>query len=130
MAASGLDGAIAEMMSKPIQLRGTGMRKTKSGRMLLPPRGESGIQSDRPQADDDGTTMVGMRRLRKPARRAEPPKELSELEKVREKMAKKMQARLREMEEQDVADSWDEPSEEGSSSSPAELARQSLIHYV
>ena len=37
-------------------------------------------------------------------------REMSELERVRERMARKMQARLRELEEQDVADSWeDEP---------------------
>ena len=36
---------------------------------------------------------------------------MSELEQVRDRMAKKMQARLREMEEQDVADSWADESE-------------------
>ena len=60
--------------------------------------------------------IPGVRALRKPPRRSEAPREMTELERVREKMAKRMQERLRAMEEQDVADSWEEP--EASAAAP------------
>ena len=52
--------------------------------------------------------IPGVAKLRKPRPRPEAPREMTELEKVRAQMAKKMQERLRQMEEQDVADSWDD----------------------
>jgi hypothetical protein len=83
-------------------LRPTGMR-SKSGRMI--------IDSDRSDGVDPKATLNMRANLRKhPRQREEPPREMTELEKIREKMANKMKERLRQMEEQDVADSWeDEP---------------------
>ena len=93
------------MRLKPVRLRATGMR-TPSGKAMLSNSERSGHAS---QSPDVQVGIPGMRVLRKPVRKPEPPREMSELERVRERMAKKMQERLRQMEEQDVADSWEEP---------------------
>ena len=93
-----------ELKAKPIRLRAAGT-KTKSGRFV------TGPNSDRPGDTGVNVGMPGVKTLRKPKARPEPTKEMSELEQVRDRMAKKMQARLREMEEQDVADSWADESE-------------------
>ena len=80
-------------------LRATGMR-SKSGRLVVDSDRKDGLAGN-PAAE------LNLRAgLRKPARKPEPEREMTELEKVREKMANKMKRRLQEIEQQDVEDSW------------------------
>ena len=134
----GADDLFAEMKAKPIKLRATGGR-TASGK----------FQPQAAGSERNGDVQVGLpgvRALRRPKPKPEPPKELSELEKVRMKMAKKMEQRLRQIEQQEVAESWDDPppqaqeqpaqEEEPQSGAtlftkpPVSLQREGSMHYV
>ena len=84
-----------EFKAKPIRLRAAGT-KTKSGRFASGP-----VSDNERGAENVSVGIPGVKGLRKTKPREEAPKELSELDLVREKMAKKMQRRLREMEEQE-----------------------------
>ena len=71
----GADDLFAEMKAKPIKLRATGGR-TASGK----------FQPQAAGSERNGDVQVGLpgvRALRRPKPKPEPPKELSELEKVR-----------------------------------------------
>jgi hypothetical protein len=96
-------------------LKPTGLR-SQSGRFVP---NSSQLKEWRSEPDSEYQTVGGhadpaqqdlnfRANLRKP--RPPPPKqeEMSELDKIREKIAQKMKARLAEMEQQDVADSWDD----------------------
>ena len=94
-------------------LKKTGMR-SQSGRMLPPSAADSERRAQPGNATNPAAELNFRAGLRKTKPRPPPPQELSELDKIREKIAQKMKARLAEMEEQDVAASWeDQPQQEG-----------------
>ena len=113
---------VAELKAKPIRLRAAGHR-TVSGRVTNVPHSD---RSGRANGGDAPVGLPGVRNLRKPKPRAEAPREKTEIELVRERMAKKMQSRLQELEAQDVEDSWDEqPDEVSAEAAPTPQAAES-----
>ena len=65
--------------------------------------------------------------LRKPQHSPQAVREMTELEKVREKMANKMKERLRQLEQKEVDDSWDD-GEASSEPAPAQLQEGAPIY--